>query len=139
MLFGLTNAPAIFQCLMETCLGDLHPQWCVIYLDDIIMFSKTPGEYIQRLKGAFEKLTAAGFKLKLRKSHFIQTQISYWGHVVSTDSIETDPKKIEANVNWPTPKTVTDVRSFFGLQKSLQVIHILLCSYHKTPQYSHFR
>ena len=60
MPFGLTNAPATFQCLMESCLGDLHLKWCVIYLDDIIVFSKTPEEQIQRLRGVFEKLSAAG-------------------------------------------------------------------------------
>ena len=60
MPFGLTNAPATFHCLMESCLGDLHLKWCIIYLDDIIFFSKTPKEHIQRLRGVFEKLSAAG-------------------------------------------------------------------------------
>ena len=58
--FGLTNAPATFQCLMESCLGEMHLKWCIIYLDDIIVFSKTPEEHIQRLMGVFEKLSAAG-------------------------------------------------------------------------------
>ena len=61
MPFGLTNAPATFQHLMESCLGDLHLKWCIIYLDDIIVYSsKTPEELIQRLRGVFEKLSAAG-------------------------------------------------------------------------------
>ena len=60
MPFGLTNAPATFQDLMESCLGGLHLKWCLIYLDDIIVFSKTPEEYNQRLRGVFEKLSAAG-------------------------------------------------------------------------------
>ena len=60
MPFGLTNALATFQCLMESCLGDLHIKWCIIYLDDIIVFSKTAEEHIQRLRGVFEKLSAAG-------------------------------------------------------------------------------
>ena len=54
MPIGLTNAPATFQCLMESCLGDMHLKWCIIYLDNIIVFSKTPEEHIQR--GVFEKL-----------------------------------------------------------------------------------
>ena len=58
MPFGLTNVPATFQCLMESCLGDMHLKWCIIYLNDIIMFSKTPEEHIQRLRGVFEKLSA---------------------------------------------------------------------------------
>ena len=61
MPFGLTNAPATFQHLMESCLGNWHLKWCIIYLDDIIIFfSKMPEEHIQRLRGVFEKLSAAG-------------------------------------------------------------------------------
>ena len=60
MPFGLTNAPDTFQHLMESCLGDIHLKWCIIYLDDIIVFSKTPEGHIQRLRGVFEKLSAAG-------------------------------------------------------------------------------
>ena len=58
--FSLANTPATLQCLMESCLGDLHLKWCIIYLDDITVSSKTPEELIQRLRGAFEKLSAAG-------------------------------------------------------------------------------
>ena len=60
MSFGLTSAPATFQYLMESCLGDIHLKWCVIYLDDIIVFCKIPEEHIQRLRGVFEKLSSAG-------------------------------------------------------------------------------
>ena len=67
MPFGLTNAPATFQCLMETCLGEMHLKWCIIYLDDIIVFSRTPEEHIERLRGVFSKLAAAGLRLKLSK------------------------------------------------------------------------
>ena len=55
MPFGLTNAPATFQRLIESCLGDLHLNWCIIYLDDIIVFSKMPKELIKRLRGVFSK------------------------------------------------------------------------------------
>ena len=65
--FGLTNAPATFQHLMETCLGEIHVKWCIIYLDDIIVFSRMPEEYIERLRGIFEKLAAVGLRLKLSK------------------------------------------------------------------------
>ena len=56
MLFSLTNALATFQRLMESCLGDLHLNWCIIYLDDIIVFSRMPKEHIERLRGVFDKL-----------------------------------------------------------------------------------
>ena len=73
MPFGLTNALATFQHLMETCLGEIHLKWCIIYLDDIIMFSKTPEEHIERLRGVFEKLSAAGLRLKLSKCEFFKS------------------------------------------------------------------
>ena len=72
MPFGLTNALATFQCLMETCLGEMHLKWCIIYLDDIIVFSKMP-EHIEMLRGVFEKLTAAGLRLKPSKCEFFKS------------------------------------------------------------------
>ena len=114
MPFGLTNAPATFQHLMETCLGEMHLKWCIIYLDDIIVFSKTPEEHIERLRGVFEKLTAADLRLKPSKCEFFKSQVKYLGHIVSKDGIETDPKKIEGIEKWPVPKMVTEVRSFLG-------------------------
>ena len=92
MPFGLTNALATFQHLMETCLGEMHLKWCIIYLDNIIVFSKTPEEHIERLRGVFEKLAAAGLRLKPSKCEFFKSQVAYLGHIVSKDSIETDPK-----------------------------------------------
>ena len=109
MPFGLTNAPASFQRLMESCLGDLHLNWCIIYLDDIIVFSKTPKEHIERLRGVFTKLVAAGLKLKPKKCEFFKSKIAHLGHIVSSKGIETDPKKVETVKNWTVPRTVTDV------------------------------
>ena len=71
--FGLTNAPATFQHLMESCLGEMHLKWCIIYLDDSIVFSKTPEEHIERLRGVFEKLSAAGLRLKPSKCEFFKS------------------------------------------------------------------
>ena len=70
MPFGLTNAPATFQHLIESCLGDLHLNWCIIYLDDIIVFAEDPDEHIKRVKGVFQKLAEAGLKLKPGKCKF---------------------------------------------------------------------
>ena len=94
---GLTNATATFQQLMENFLGDLNLNWCILYLDDIIIFSKAPKEHIQRLRGVFQKLWEAGLKLKPSKCKFFRTRISYLGHIVLKDGIETDPKKGKSN------------------------------------------
>ena len=114
MPFGLTNAPATFQRMMESCLGELHLNWCIIYLDDIIVFSRTPEEHIHRLKVVFEKLRAAGLKIKPSKCDFFKKEIKYFGHVVSEKGVSTDPGKIKAVTEWPQPTTVTEVRSFLG-------------------------
>ena len=72
MPFGLTNAPATFQRLMESCLSDLHLNWCIIYLDDVIVFSKTPEEHITRLEAVFKKISDASLKLKPSKCEFFK-------------------------------------------------------------------
>ena len=114
MPFGATNAPATFQRLMHDCLGDLNVNWCVVYLDDIIIFSNTKEEHLKRLEAVFQKLAAAGLKLKPSKCYFFKEEIEYLGHVVSGEGISTNPKKVEAVTKWPTPQTVYDVRSFLG-------------------------
>ena len=75
MPFRLTNAPATFQHLMENCLGDLNLNWCIIYLDNIIVFSKTPKEHVEWFHGAFTRLASAGLKLKPSKCDFTVTDL----------------------------------------------------------------
>ena len=114
MPFGATNAPATFQRLMHDCLGGLNMNWCIVYLDDIIIFSDTKEEHLKRLEAVFQKLSAAGLKLKPSKCFFFREEIEYLGHVVSGKGVATNPRKVEAVTRWPTPKTVYDVRSFLG-------------------------
>ena len=75
---------------MESCLDELHLNWCIIYLDDIIVFSRTPEEHVHRLRAVFEKLKAAGLKLKPSKCDFFKKEIKYLGHVVSEEGVSTD-------------------------------------------------
>ena len=96
-------------------MGDLHLNWCIIYLDDIIIYSKTPKEHLERLEAVFEKISKAGLKLKPSKCKFFKPEIMYLGHVVSNKGIAMDPKKIRAIQQWPRPTTVTEVRRFTGL------------------------
>ena len=114
MPFGLTNAPATFQRLMERCMGDINLQDCLIYLDDIIIFSKTIEEHIERLDKVFQRLDDFNLKVNPKKCEFFKTSITYLGHIVSNDGIHADPDKIDAVVNWPVPKTVKQVRQFLG-------------------------
>ena len=113
---------------MEGCLGDLHLNWCIIYLDDIIVFLETPQEHIKRLHGVLQKLASAGLKLKPNKCEFFKKKITYLGHVVSEKGIEVDPKKTEAVWKWPVLKTVTDVRSFLAFTNQYRRF---------IPKYSH--
>ena len=114
MPFGLTNAPATFQRLMDTCLGDLNLHWCIIYLDDIVIFSKDAASHLERLEAVFQKLEEAGLKLKLSKFELFQRQLAYLCHVISAEGVATDESKIEAIKNWPTPTNVIEVQSFLG-------------------------
>ena len=103
-----------FQRLLESCLGELHLNWCIIYLDDIIVFSRTPEEHLHRLKVVLNKLEAAGLKMKPSKCDLFKQQINYLGHVVSKEGVSTDPENIKAVTEWPQPTTMTEVRSFLG-------------------------
>ena len=114
MPFGATNAPATFQRLMHDCLGDRNMRWCIVHLDDIIIFSDTKDKHLKRLEAVFQKLAAAGLKLKPSKCFLFREEIEYLGDVVSGKGISTNPKMVEAVTRWPTPKTVYDVRSFLG-------------------------
>ena len=112
MPFRLTNAPATFQRLMESCLGELHLSWCIIYLYDIIVLSQTPEEHLVRLQAVFDKFKAARLQLKPSNCELFRKQINCLGHVVGQEGVTTDPDKIKAVTEGPRPTNVTEVRSF---------------------------
>ena len=112
MTFGLTNVPATFQWLMETCLGDLNLNWCIIYLDDIVIFSKYLASHLERQEAMVLKLEQVGLKLKPSKCKLSCRQIAYLWHIVSALGIATDEEKIDAIRKWPTPTTITEIWSF---------------------------
>ena len=88
--------------------------WCIIYLDDVVVYAPTVEEHLKRLEGVFQKLKAAGLKLKPSKCELFKKSISYLGHVVSEEGVRTDPKKIEALQKWERPHNVHTVRRFLG-------------------------
>ena len=109
MPFGLANAPATFERMMEHVLSGLHWETCLIYLDDVIIFSKTFEEHIARLHQVLTRLKEANLKLSPSKCKLFRPQVEYLGHVVSKDGVATDPKKIAAVTAWPTPKNPKEV------------------------------
>jgi hypothetical protein len=115
MPFGLTNAPATFQRLMNTVLNGMINNGVMVYLDDIIIYSKTFEEHLEKLEEVFRRIKVAGLKIKPSKCEFLETEFTFLGHVVGKDGIKPDPKKIEKVKDFPRPTTVTKIRSFLGL------------------------
>ena len=117
MSFGLCNAPATFQRLMDRVLSNLNWKSCLVYLDDILVIGKTVEETMSRLEQVLGRLRDAGLKLKPSKCSLFQKELVYLGHVISGQGIQTDKDKIAAIVSWPPPKNLKELRSFLGLAK----------------------
>ena len=114
MLFGLCNAPATFQCLMQNCLGELNLIYAPIYHDDIVIFLDTEKEHVKRLAAVFEQFREHGLKLKLSKYHFFCKEINYLSHHVSTEGMKPGMDNVEGIAKMAPPKTVTGIRQFLG-------------------------
>ena len=112
MPFGLVNAPATFERLMETVLRGLQWEECLVYMDDIIVAGDSISQCLERLEHVFQRLQEAGLKLKPSKCNFFQKEVHFLGHVVSEEGIHTDPGKIAVVQDWPVPTTQKQVRSF---------------------------
>ena len=115
MPFGLTNAPATFQRVMDSLFGDLVGVYCLVYMDDIIVFSGSLQEHIQHLGNIFQRILTANLKLQIDKSDFLRKEIEYLGHVVTQEGVKPNPLKIEAIKKFPLPKTQKEIKSFLGL------------------------
>eukprot|EP00731_Ephydatia_muelleri_P003311 Em0001g3311a len=115
MPFGLCNAPSTFQRLMELVLAGLHWSSCLVYLDDIIIYSRTVKEHLTRLEEVLERLQAAGMKLKPKKCRLLRRKVNYLGYIVSSGGVQTDPLKVESILSWPSPTTQKELRQFLGL------------------------
>ena len=115
MPFGLCNAPPTFQRLMQNCLGELNLTYCLIYLDDVIVFSDTPEEHLQRMCVVFDRLHEHGLKLKPSKCEVLKSEINYLAHHVSQKGVLPSKKNLESIAQCPPPDTYTKVKSFMGL------------------------
>ena len=112
MPFGLSNAPATFQRLMDLVLAGLQYEQCLVYLDDVIVFSSTFEEHTSRLRSVFDRLVKAGLKLKSTKCHLFCKSVRYLGHVVSRKGLQPDPEKVSSVREYPVPKDAKELRSF---------------------------
>ena len=113
--FGLTNAPATFQALINSILGPELSRYCLVYLDDIVVFSPSPEEHMRHLRAVLQRLREHQLFAKASKCRFAQRKISFLGHEVSAEGIAPDGSKVQVVKDWPTPRNVKDLRSFMGL------------------------
>ncbi|XP_061571799.1 NACHT, LRR and PYD domains-containing protein 12-like [Cololabis saira] len=111
---GVTNAPSTFQRLMEKCVGDLHLNEVLVFLDDLIVFSDTLEEHEARLMKVLNRLKDYGLKLSPEKCNFFKSSVKYLGHVVDAQGVHTDPDKVSALRDWPRPSTRKKLKCFLG-------------------------
>ena len=114
ILFGLTNVPALYQGLINNVLRNLLDQYIIVYLDNILVYSKTLEEhrrYVTKVLICFVKMD---LKLEPEKCEFHQKIVDFLGYIVTTEGIKADPEKIKALLKWPQPTNVKELQSFLG-------------------------
>ncbi|KAL0541756.1 hypothetical protein IC582_021812 [Cucumis melo] len=115
MSFGLTNAPAVFIDLMNRVLKDFLDTSVIVFIDDILVYSKIEAKHEEHLHQVLEILRANKLYAKFSKCEFWLKKMSFLGHVVSSEGVSVDPAKIEVITSWPRPSLVSEVPSFLGL------------------------
>ena len=115
MPFGLCNSAPTFQRLMDTLLSGLLWNSCLVYIDDVIIFSETFEEHVNRLESVFTRFQESGLKLKAKKCFFAKREVTFLGHCVNEHGISPDKEKVSAIKNFPKPNNVSELRSFVGL------------------------
>ncbi len=121
MPFGLINAPATFQSLMNHVLHDLIQQGKVcVYIDDILIWSKTVDEHLHIIEEVFARLKDANLKLNIKKCKFFNDSVKFLGHIISFNSVRADPAKVAAITQFPQPTSSKELRRFLGLASFLR-------------------
>ncbi|KAJ9515191.1 hypothetical protein QJQ45_002321 [Haematococcus lacustris] len=112
--FGLTNAPATFERVMNDAFAPVLGKCALVYLDDILVMSKSLPEHLQHLRLVFDLLRKNKLYAKMSKCEFMQLTLRFLGHVISAGAISVDPDKVRAIVDWPVPSSLTQLQSFLG-------------------------
>lgn len=115
MSFGLTNAPAYFMYLMNKVFMEYLDKFVIVFIDDILVFSKTEEEHEQHLRMVLDKLREHQLYAKFSKCEFWLHEVGFLGHKLTAEGLSVDPTKIQAVTEWQTPSNVKEVRSFLGL------------------------
>jgi hypothetical protein len=113
--FGLTNSPATFMCLMNNVINKFLDRFVLVFIEDILVYSKNREYHEDHIILVLEVLRELQLYAKIRKCDFFHKQVHYLGHVISEEGVAIDPEKIRSIMEWPTPKDVSDIRSFMGL------------------------
>lgn len=115
MPFGLKNAPATFQRVMDNILRGIQHEKCLVYMDDIIVYSTSLQEHLNSLKCVFQRLRNANLKIQPDKSEFLRKEVAYLGHIITPDGVKPNPEKIKAIKQYPLPKNTKQIKGFLGL------------------------
>ena len=122
MSFGLCNAQATFERMIEIILSGLHWEIYLLYIDDLIIFANSFEQHLERLSEVLSRLQKAGLKLSPKRCQLFKKQVCFLGHVVSEHGISTDPAKIRSVEQLSAPTDVYQVRSFLGLCRTIDVL-----------------
>lgn len=145
MPFGLKNAPSTFQRVVNGVLSELIGKICLVYVDDIIIFSSSLQEHIENLNKVLDRLRKFNLKIQLNKSEFLKKDVKFLGHIITSEGIKPNPDLIKSIKEWPLPLTIKDLQAFLGtigyyrrfIQDFAKIVKPLTCQLKKDCKIEH--